>query len=112
MFVHLHTHTEYSLLDGMSKIKDIVAAAKSHNQTALAITDHGVMHGALEFYFECQAQGIKPIIGLEAYVAKSKLQNKDNSERSPYHLTLLAKNNIGYNNLLKLSSISRALLAS
>ena len=106
MFVHLHTHTEYSLLDGMSKIKDIVTAAKSHNQTALAITDHGVMHGALEFYFECQAQGIKPIIGLEAYVAKSKLQNKDNSERSPYHLTLLAKNNIGYNNLLKLSSIS------
>ena len=106
MFVHLHTHTEYSLLDGMSKIKDLVAAAKAHNQTALAITDHGVMHGALEFYFECQAQGIKPIIGLEAYVAKTTLQNKDNSERSPYHLTLLAKNNIGYNNLLKLSSIS------
>ena len=75
MFVHLHTHTEYSLLDGMSKIKDLVTTAKSHNQTALAITDHGVMHGALEFYFECQAQGIKPIIGLEAYVAKSKLQN-------------------------------------
>ncbi|MBR74706.1 MAG: DNA polymerase III subunit alpha [Dehalococcoidaceae bacterium] len=106
MFVHLHTHTEYSLLDGMSKIKEIVAAAKAHKQTALAITDHGVMHGALEFYFECQAQDIKPIIGLEAYVAKTSLENKDNSERSPYHLTLLAKNNIGYNNLLKLSSIS------
>ena len=106
MFAHLHTHTEYSLLDGMSKIKDLIKAAKQNNQNALAITDHGVMHGALEFYFEAKKQGIKPIIGIEAYVAHTSRLNKNTSERSPYHLTLLAKNNTGYSNLLKLTTMS------
>lgn len=104
MFVHLHTHTEYSLLDGMSKIKDLIATAKKDGQTALAITDHGVMYGALEFYLEAKKQNINPIIGMEAYVAHTTRHNKLASERSPYHLTLLAKNNAGYANLLSISS--------
>ena len=116
-FVHLHTHTEYSMLDGAARIKDIVEIAKKDNQVGIGITDHGNMYGALEFYKACKSNGIKPIIGLEAYMAKDsrfeKPQRKPKSENMDdsvdgnklyYHLTLLAHNNEGYKNLMKLSS--------
>jgi len=106
-FVHLHTHTEYSFLDGAIRIKDLVAKAKEFGMPALAITDHGGMFGAVEFYNTCMQNGIKPIIGFEAYVApqsrfdKTKTAGEDNY----HHLILLARNNEGYKNLLKLSTI-------
>ncbi|MHB8625890.1 MAG: DNA polymerase III subunit alpha [Aggregatilineales bacterium] len=103
-FVHLHVHTEYSLLDGLSKIDKLVARAKAHNATALAITDHGTMHGVIQFYRACNDNGIKPIIGMESYLAKRDRRTHDPSERQPYHLLLLAKNQTGYLNLLKLAS--------
>ena len=106
MFVHLHTHTEYSLLDGLSTIPDLVARAKALGQDALAITDHGNLHGALQFYEEARRQEIKPIIGLEGYVAPGSRLERKPSERTPYHLTLLAQNETGYRNLLKLSTAS------
>jgi DNA polymerase III subunit alpha len=106
-FVHLHTHTEYSLLDGISKIKKLVARAKELGMEALAITDHGVMYGAIEFYKECKAAGIKPIIGCEMYVAPRNHTDKEGKlDSDPYHLTVLAKNEQGYKNLMKLVSIS------
>lgn len=102
-FVHVHNHTEYSLLDGANRISELVARAKEMGQTALAITDHGVMFGAMEFYLECKAQGIKPIIGMEAYVAPNGLHIKSGREENQtYHLVLLAKNDEGYRNLCKL----------
>ncbi len=104
MFAHLHTHTEYSLLDGLSKIPDLVARASEMGQQALAITDHGALHGAIEFYEEATAAGVKPIIGIEAYVAPGSRFEKDPRQRWPYHLTLLAQNEVGYRNLLKLST--------
>ena len=106
-FVHLHTHTEYSFLDGAIRIKDLVAKAKEFGMPALAITDHGGLFGAVEFYNACMQNGIKPIIGFEAYVApqsrfdKTKTAGEDNY----HHLVLLARNNEGYKNLLKLSTI-------
>ena len=106
MFVHLHTHTEYSLLDGLSTIPDLVARAKALGQDALAITDHGNLHGALQFYEEARRQEIKPIIGLEGYVAPGSRLERKPPERTPYHLTLLAQNETGYRNLLKLSTAS------
>ncbi len=106
-FVHLHTHTEYSLLDGLSKIPQLVKAAKDLGMEALAITDHGVMYGAIEFYKACQAAGIKPIIGCELYVAKRSHKDKEGKvDTEPYHLTVLTKNLQGYKNLMKLVSIS------
>lgn len=105
-FVHLHVHTEYSLLDGASRIKDLVAAAKEAGMEALAITDHGNMYGAVTFYQECKKQGIKPIIGCEVYLAPG-----DRHERADvkgvryYHLILLAENETGYRNLTKLVSL-------
>jgi len=105
-FVHLHTHTEYSLLDGASKIPQLVAYAKELGMPALAITDHGVMYGAIEFYKECQKQGIKPIIGCEVYITSGERTDKSMSARDKmYHLILLAENNEGYQNLMKLVSI-------
>lgn len=102
-FTHLHVHTEYSLLDGASKISDLVAYAKELGMDSLAITDHGAMYGAVEFYKECTKQGIKPIIGCEIYLAtKSHL---DKTIRDGYHLILLATNDIGYHNLMKIVSI-------
>lgn len=106
-FVHLHTHTEYSLLDGLSKIPKLVKAAKDLGMDALAITDHGALFGAIEFYKTCREAGIKPIIGCELYVARRSHKDKDGKlDTEPYHLTVLAKNYQGYLNLMKLVSIS------
>lgn len=102
-FIHLHTHSHYSLLDGLSKIPDIVAKAKELKMSAVALTDHGVMYGAIEFYNECKKQGIKPIIGCELYIAPRRMQDKTPKiDTRPYHLVLLAKNETGYKNLIKL----------
>lgn len=104
-FTHLHVHTEYSLLDGASKIPDLLAHAKELGMDSLAITDHGVMYGAVEFYQEAHKQGIKPIIGCEAYLTAGSRFEKNN--RDMYHLILLAENNVGYHNLMKLVSHSQ-----
>ncbi|MBP9802200.1 PHP domain-containing protein, partial [Patescibacteria group bacterium] len=105
MFVHLHTHSHYSLLDGLATIDQLVNAAKAKGMNSLALTDHGVMAGAIEFYQKAKKAGIKPIIGVEAYVAPNSLSDKKPKEK-PYHLILLAENNEGYKNLLKLTSIA------
>ncbi|MCI5516848.1 MAG: DNA polymerase III subunit alpha [Roseburia sp.] len=106
-FVHLHTHTEYSLLDGSNKIKNYVARVKELGMTSAAITDHGVMYGVIDFYKECKNQGINPIIGCEIYVApNSRFDRETNSgEDRYYHMVLLAENNTGYQNLIKIVSI-------
>ena len=99
-FVHLHLHSEYSLLDGACKIKEIPKVAKSLGQDAVAITDHGNMFGVVEFYKACKAEGIKPIIGCEVYVAPgSRFERARINDISYSHLVLLAKNEIGYKNL-------------
>ena len=106
-FIHLHTHSHYSLLDGLSKVPDLVKTAKKNGMSALALTDHGNMYGAIEFYKECQKAEIKPIIGVEAYITERNRLNKEpgiDNKRS--HLTLLAKNKQGYKNLMKLVSLS------
>jgi DNA polymerase-3 subunit alpha len=106
-FTHLHCHTHYSLLDGLSKIDPLIERAKELNMEALAITDHGVMYGAIEFYTHCKAAGIKPIIGLEAYVAPRSLTDREGKVDSDYHhLTLLAKTYHGYKNLMMLTTIA------
>lgn len=104
-FTHLHVHTEYSLLDGASKIHELVAYAKELGMDSLAITDHGAMYGAVEFYQECTKAGIKPIIGCEVYLAKGSHLEKNN--RGMYHLILLAENDTGYHNLMKIVSIGQ-----
>ncbi len=105
-FVHLHTHTEYSLFDGTCRIKELVAHVKEMGQTAIAITDHGVMYGAVYLYKECMAQGIKPIIGCEIYVTRgSRFEKGAGKEKEKLaHLILLAENNTGYQNLIKICS--------
>jgi DNA polymerase-3 subunit alpha len=104
-FVHLHTHSHYSLLDGLSKIPDLVHRAQELGMTALALTDHGSMYGAIEFYAECKKAGIKPIIGVEAYIAeRGRFDKEPGIDAKRYHLTLLAKNNAGYKNLMKMVS--------
>ena len=104
-FVHLHVHTEYSLLDGACRIPGLVARAKELGQPALAITDHGAMYGVIDFYKECKKQGIKPIIGCEVYVAARTMADKVYGPDSEYHhLVLLCENEVGYQNLLKLVS--------
>lgn len=105
-FNHLHVHSEYSLLDGANKISSLVAAAKADGQKSLAITDHGNMFGALEFYNECRKQDIKPIIGCEFYIAKASHLSKHTRANGYNHLTLLARNETGFKNLMKLTSIS------
>ncbi len=106
-FVHLHLHTEYSLLDGATRISQIAAKAKSDGQTAVAITDHGVMYGAVEFYDAMKSEGIKPIIGSEVYVApRSRHQKDGKGDSSGNHLILLCKNEIGYKNLCYMVSES------
>ncbi len=104
-FVHLHCHTEYSLLDGLSKIKKLVPMAKEMGMTSLAITDHGVMYGAIEFYKKCKDVGIKPIIGCELYYTAGSRLDRAGSERKINHLLALAKDTQGYENLMTLSSI-------
>lgn len=107
-FVHLHVHSHYSLLDGLTKIDDLVEAAKADGAPAVALTDHGVMYGAIEFYEKCKKEGIKPIIGVEAYLTPGSRHDRTirPNERNYYHLILLARNNTGYHNLVKLTSIA------
>jgi len=102
-FVHLHTHSEYSLLDGLGKLDHLIERAKSFGMGALAITDHGAMYGSFKFYLKAKAAGIKPIIGVETYVARrSRFDKVGKVDTDPYHLVLLAKNETGYQNLMKL----------
>jgi len=105
-FVHLHVHSEYSLLDGLPKIPQLVERAKQLGFSALALTDHGAMYGAIEFYKECQKWGIKPIIGIEAYMTEKSRFEKKKGEFDRNHLILLCKNKKGYKNLLYLSTLS------
>ena len=104
MFASLHNHTEYSLLDGHSRVKELVQQAKELGMPALAITDHGNMFGAVEFFKECKKQGVKPIIGCEVYQAPKSMLDKTPEDRKPGHLVLLCKNKTGYHNLIKIVS--------
>ncbi|OGB73647.1 DNA polymerase III subunit alpha [candidate division Kazan bacterium RIFCSPHIGHO2_01_FULL_44_14] len=105
-FVHLHVHSHYSLLDGLSKVPDLVERAKQQGATALALTDHGVMYGAIEFYQACKKAEIKPIIGNEIYVTQGSITDRElkRGEKNFYHLTLLAKDHEGYVNLMRLTT--------
>lgn len=104
-FAHLHVHTEYSLLDGAARIKSLVKAAKEKGFEEIAITDHGVMYGVIDFYKAAQKEGIKPVIGCEVYVAPRTMRDKEaRKDQSQYHLVLLAENNIGYRNLVYIVS--------
>ena len=105
-FVHLHCHSHYSLLDGMAKIDELIEKAKEFEMPALAITDHGVMYGAIEFYQKAKEANIKPIIGFEAYLTPLGRHQKIKADEKKYHLTLLAKNFEGYQNLVKLCSLA------
>ncbi len=106
-FIHLHNHTHYSLLDGLTKIDELVQGAKEEGAGAVAITDHGVMYGVVEFYKKCKKEGIKPIIGEEAYLTpRSRFDKTSEEDKKNYHLLLLAKNNIGYQNLIQLTSLA------
>ena len=106
-FTHLHVHTEYSLLDGSNKIKEYVARVKELGMDSAAITDHGVMYGVIDFYREAKAAGINPILGCEVYVApNSRLDREIGSDEDRYyHMVLLAENNQGYANLMKIVSV-------
>jgi DNA polymerase-3 subunit alpha len=105
-FTHLHVHSEFSLLDGLPKIPKLIGKVKELGMDALALTDHGVMYGALRFYNECKAQGIKPIIGCEIYLTEKERWEKEEKGKGPYHLVLLAKDFSGYQNLMKLVTLS------
>ena len=96
-FIHLHVHSEYSLLDGMGRIDGLIERAKELNMDSIALTDHGVMYGSFKFYIAAKNAGIKPIIGMEAYkAAGSRLDKPESGEKNSYHLTLLAQNYQGY----------------
>jgi len=106
-FVHLHLHTEYSMLDGAARVGDVIATAAADGQPAVGITDHGNMYGVLDFYSAARDAGIKPIIGMEAYfVTASRFDRPRRDEHDIFHLTLLAANDAGYRNLMKLSSLA------
>ncbi len=105
-FAHLHVHSEYSLLDGFSRTKKLVQRTKAQGMSHLAITDHGVMYGAIEFYKACQAEKIHPIIGIEAYLTEDMRDHSKRYNDDYHHLLLLAKNNTGYYNLMKLTTIA------
>ena len=106
-FDHLHVHTEYSLLDGFSRVKKLIKRAKELNMSSIAITDHGCMFGVIDFYKTAIKEGIKPIIGCEVYTAARGLRDKDpNYDKYQGHLVLLAKNMEGYKNLIKIVSTS------
>src|SRR5665647_2006043 len=105
-FTHLHVHTEYSLLDGAARISDLITHAKEMGMDSLAITDHGVMFGVIDFYKEAKKQGIKPIIGCEVYTAQRTMKDKEpDQDKYQGHLVLLAKNEQGYKNLMKIVSL-------
>ena len=107
MFTHLHVHSHYSLLDGLAKIDELIKSAKHYNMKALGLTDHGVMYGVIEFYQKAKKAGIKPIVGIEAYLAPNgRASKRAKIDEKPYHLVLLAKNRQGYKNLIKLTSIA------
>src|SRR5687768_445158 len=104
-FVHLHNHSEFSLLDGLSRIPEMVKHVADLGMPALALTDHGSMYGVIDFYAECKKAGVKPILGCETYVAPGSLtQREAKVDDKNYHLTLLARDEIGWHNLLKLIS--------
>ena len=103
-FTHLHVHTEYSLLDGSIRIKDLVKKTKELGMDSIAITDHGAMFGVIQFYKEAKKNGIKPILGSEVYVAMNKYTEKEPKDKNQYHLVLLAENNTGYKNLMRIVS--------
>ena len=108
-FVHLHCHSEFSLLDGANRIEDLIQRAQEFEQPALAITDHGNLYGAFEFYNSCRGAGINPIVGYEAYIAPGSRMDRTGASRqkeAAYHLTLMAINRTGYFNLIKLASIA------
>src|SRR5256714_3862465 len=107
-FVHLHCHSHYSLLDGASRIPELVTRAKELGMNALALTDHGNLYGAIEFYRECRAAGLNPILGYEAYVAPSRRMEREARRRGDagFHLTLLAQNRTGFQNLIKMASVA------
>ena len=106
-FVHLHLHTEYSLLDGFAKIDNLIKHVKSLGQKSVAITDHGNMHGVIDFYRAAKKEGIKPIIGCEVYMAtRTRLDREPKIDADNYHLVLLAINDVGYKNLINMVSTS------
>ena len=107
-FVHLHVHSEYSLLDGLSRIPALVRRAKEMGMPAVALTDHGALFGAIEFYNAAKAEGIKPIIGIETYLAARGMRDRDPQlDSKSFHLLLLAENQTGYKNLLKIATASQ-----
>src|SRR3990167_3179080 len=103
-FVHLHTHSEYSLLDGMCRIEELIAKAVKMKMPAVAITDHGALYGAFKFFIQAKDAGIKPIIGCELY--KTNGDRKDKTEKKSFHQLVLAKNLMGYKNLIKLVTLA------
>ena len=103
-FVHLHNHIDYSLLDGASPISGMVKRAAELHMPALAITDHGAMFGAVEFYQEARKAGVKPLVGIEAYVTRGKLTDR-NPNDTAHHLVLLARDERGFKNLMRLASL-------
>ena len=105
-FVHLHLHSQYSLLDGANRLDDLMEAAKAADMPAMALTDHGNMFGAIDFYNRAHKAGIKPILGMEAYVAQGSRTDRTPARSSSNHLVLLARNEVGYRNLIKLTSDS------
>ncbi|MDX1413569.1 MAG: PHP domain-containing protein, partial [Candidatus Promineifilaceae bacterium] len=107
-FVHLHVHSEFSLLDGLSRINDLVQRAVELNQPAIALTDHGAMYGTMPFYRAAKRAGINPIIGIETYIAKRRMQDKDAQlDKERFHMLLLAENSVGYRNLLQVASAAQ-----
>src|SRR3972149_9603307 len=106
-FIHLHVHSEYSLLDGLSKISKLITHVKENNMEAVAITDHGTMYGVIEFYKKAIKSDVKPIIGMEAYITNVELSKRpERGKFKNFHLLLLAKDKLGYKNLMKLTSIA------
>ena len=106
-YVHLHNHTHHSLLDGLTKVDELVTRVKELGMNAVAMTDHGTLSGAIEFYKACKANDVKPIIGIETYVAARTIHDRDPAkDKARYHLILLAMNNVGYQNLMRLSTIA------
>ena len=104
MFTHLHLHTEYSLLDGLARLPQLMERARELGQEAIGLTDHGALYGAVSFYKEARARGLKPIIGVEAYLAQGSRLSREPADKHPFHLTLLARDQAGYRNLLALAT--------